>query len=90
MKILKLAIKHPDREPAAFKRPAADSSGKWVIEEYFETDWADTTTPAMPLPVALDLKALYDAHCLYQPAVTQRGNFGIPGGAGKADPKIST
>ena len=45
---------------AAFKRPAADSSGKWVIEEYFETDWADAATPAMPLPVALDLKALYE------------------------------
>jgi hypothetical protein len=45
---------------AAFKRPAADSTGKWVIEEYFETDWADATTPAIPLPVALDLKALYE------------------------------
>jgi hypothetical protein len=45
---------------AAFKRPAADDSGKWVIEEYFETDWADVTTPAIPLPVALDLKALYE------------------------------
>jgi hypothetical protein len=45
---------------AAFKRPAADDSGKWVIEEYFETDWADATTPAIPLPVALDLKALYE------------------------------
>jgi len=45
---------------AAFKRPAADSSGKWVIEEYFETDWTDAITPVMPLPVALDLKALYE------------------------------
>ena len=45
---------------AAFKRPAADDSGKWVIEEYFETNWADATTPAIPLPVALDLKALYE------------------------------
>ena len=45
---------------AAFKRPAADSSGKWVIEEYFETDWADATTFVMPLPMALVLKALYE------------------------------
>jgi hypothetical protein len=45
---------------AAFKRPAPDGSSKWVIEEYFETDWADATTPAIPLPVALDLKALYE------------------------------
>lgn len=45
---------------AAFKRPAADSSGKWVIEEYFETDWVEATTRPMPLPMALDLKALYE------------------------------
>lgn len=45
---------------AAFKRPAADGSGSWVIEEYFETDWSDVTAPATPLPVALDLKSLYE------------------------------
>jgi hypothetical protein len=45
---------------AAYKRPAADSSGKWLTETYFETDWMDDVVPAMPLPVALDLKALYE------------------------------
>jgi hypothetical protein len=45
---------------AAFKRPAADGSGTWVIEEYFETEWSDVTAPAIPLPVALDLKVLYE------------------------------
>ena len=45
---------------AAFKRPAEDGSGTWVIEEYFETGWTDATKPATPLPVALDLKALYE------------------------------
>ncbi len=45
---------------AAFKRPAADGSGKWLIEEYFETDWKNDVVPLMPLPVALDLKALYE------------------------------
>ena len=45
---------------AAYKRPAADSSGKWLTETYFETDWTDDIDPAMPLPVALDLKALYE------------------------------
>ncbi|MSM39379.1 MAG: DUF4391 family protein [Geobacter sp.] len=45
---------------AAFKRPAEDGSGTWVIEEYFETGWTDATIPATPLPVALDLKALYE------------------------------
>lgn len=45
---------------AAYKRPAADSSGKWLAEAYFETDWTNDVVPAMPLPVALDLKALYE------------------------------
>lgn len=45
---------------AAFKRPAADGSDIWVIEEYFETEWSDVTAPAMSLPVVLDLKALYE------------------------------
>ena len=45
---------------AAFKRPAEDGSGTWVIEEYFESSWTEATTLATPLPVALDLKALYE------------------------------
>lgn len=45
---------------AAYKRPAADSSGKWLTGTYFETAWMDATAPAMPLPVALNLKALYE------------------------------
>jgi len=45
---------------AAYKRLAADSSGKWLTETYFETDWTDDIVPAIPMPVALDLKALYE------------------------------
>lgn len=45
---------------AAYKRPAVDGSGKWLIEDYFETGWIDAATPVSPLPVALDLKALYE------------------------------
>jgi len=45
---------------AAFKRMAADGSGKWLVDEYFATEWMDSTNPAMSLPVALDLKTLYE------------------------------
>jgi len=48
------------KKVAAYKRPAVDSSGKWLTETYFETDWTDDIVPAMPLPVALDLKVLYE------------------------------
>jgi hypothetical protein len=44
----------------AYKRPAADGSGKWLTGTYFETAWMDATAPAIPLPVALNLKALYE------------------------------
>ena len=45
---------------AAYKRPAADGSGKWLTETYFETAWTEDLAPALSLPVALDLKALYE------------------------------
>ena len=45
---------------AAYKRPAADGSNKWVTGTYFETGWSDGTEVPLPLPVALDIKALYE------------------------------
>jgi len=45
---------------ATYKRPAADGSGNWVTEAYFETGWAKAADPALPLPMALDIKALYE------------------------------
>lgn len=44
---------------AAYKRPATDGTKNWVIEDRFETAWLDDPG-AEPLPVALDLKALYE------------------------------
>jgi hypothetical protein len=58
--LYRLLYKGRVKNVAAYKRPAADSSGKWLAEAYFETDWMDDVAPAMPLPVALDLKALYE------------------------------
>ncbi len=45
---------------AAYKRPAQDGTDGWVIEDYFETGWLTANTPAQPLPVALDIKLLYE------------------------------
>lgn len=45
---------------AAFKRPSEADSTKWVISEYFATDWAPEEEARTPLPVALNLGALYD------------------------------
>lgn len=45
---------------AAFKRPSEADKAKWVISEYFATDWVPEDAPREPWPVALDLGALYD------------------------------
>lgn len=48
------------KQVAAYKRPAADGSGNWVTACYFETGWTPASAPLLPLPVALDIKALYE------------------------------
>lgn len=45
---------------AAFKR-SSEAGTKWVVSEYFATDWASDDATRQPLPVALNLGGLYDA-----------------------------
>jgi len=47
------------RVAAAYKRPSEADSSKWVISEYFTTDWIPADSTRSPLPVALDLASLY-------------------------------
>ncbi len=49
------------RAVAAFKRPSEADAAKWVVSEYFATDWAPDDAPRQPLPVVLNLGGLYDA-----------------------------
>jgi hypothetical protein len=58
--IFELAWRGKRKATAAFKRPSEADGSKWVISEYFATDWASEDAPREPLPVALDLGALYD------------------------------
>lgn len=45
---------------ACYKRPSEADSTKWVVSEYFSTEWITEDTMREPLPVALDLGALYE------------------------------
>jgi hypothetical protein len=45
---------------AAYKRPSEADSAKWVVGEYFATDWQTADTVRSPLPVSLDLAGLYE------------------------------
>lgn len=45
---------------AAYKRPSEADSTKWVVSEYFTSDWELEDNPRQTLPSALNLGALYD------------------------------
>ena len=55
-------IEHGSRSQtiAAFKRPSESDSAKWVVSDYFKSEWKSSNTPRTPLPVSLDLASLYD------------------------------
>ena len=48
------------RVAATYKRPSEADAGKWVVDDYFATDWMPADTPRASLPVALDLPRLYE------------------------------
>jgi len=65
---------------AAYKRPAADGSNKWVTGAYFETNWSNGAEKPAPLPVALDIKALYEQMLF--------AYIGLPPRAGETLPEL--
>jgi len=46
---------------AAYKRPSEADSRKWVVGNYFASEWLPADTQRVRLPVALDLASLYSA-----------------------------
>lgn len=48
------------RITTAYKRPSEADPAKWVVGDYFSTDWLPADTMRSPLPVALDLGGLYE------------------------------
>ncbi|MBU4235996.1 MAG: DUF4391 domain-containing protein [Proteobacteria bacterium] len=44
---------------AAYKRPSEADGAKWVVSDYFETEWVPGDTPRKRLPLVFDLEALY-------------------------------
>lgn len=45
---------------AAYKRPSEADSSRWVVGDYYEGDWLLEDASRAPLPVALNLGALYE------------------------------
>ena len=55
-------LTHTDkrRTGAAFKRRSEADKSKWVISDYFWSDWVAESAERVALPVSLNLAALYD------------------------------
>lgn len=45
---------------AAYKRPSDADASRWVLSDYFATDWLPSDYPRAPTPLALDLAVLYE------------------------------
>lgn len=45
---------------AACKRPNASDGSRWVLGDYFASQWLPADTPRTALPLALDLGSLYE------------------------------
>jgi hypothetical protein len=58
--IFELTFSGRTKSTAAYKRPSEADSAKWVVGDYFATDWLPSDAPRDPLPVALDLAKLYE------------------------------
>lgn len=44
-----------------YKRRSEADASRWVLSSYFASDWLPAGTPRAPLPLALDMAALYEA-----------------------------
>jgi hypothetical protein len=45
---------------ASFKRPSESDSNRWVVSDYFSTQWMPTDGAREAMPLALDLGVLYE------------------------------
>lgn len=45
---------------AAYKRPSDADASRWVLSDYFATDWWPAATARVALPLSLDLAGLYE------------------------------
>lgn len=59
--VFELIFNGKQKAVAAYKRPSEADKGKWVVSEYFETEWETEDKSRKPMPSSLNLAALYDS-----------------------------
>ena len=45
---------------AAYKRPNESDASRWVLSDYFATEWLPSDSPRTAMPLALDLGSFYE------------------------------
>jgi len=65
------------RLTAAYKRPSEADSTRWVVGDHFEGEWLPEDAARAPLPVALNMGALYER--LLEPLVARQTARLVPG-----------
>lgn len=83
--IFEVAHRGRVRLAAAYKRPSEADSTRWVVGDYFQGDWLPEDALRAPLPVALNMGALYERLlALLVAGQTARLIPGIASGFGEA------
>lgn len=70
----RLMYKDRINRAVAYKRVSGNSADNCVVEDYFEAGRTDAVASEIPLPVALDLKSLYEQMMVLYIVLTVRGN----------------
>lgn len=65
------------RLTVAYKRPSEADSARWVVGDYFQGEWLPEDAARAPLPVALNMGALYER--LLEPLVAGQTARLVPG-----------
>ncbi len=58
--IFELTFEDKTQVVAAFKRPSESDRNRWVVSDYFSTQWMPTDGARVAMPLALDLGVLYE------------------------------
>ena len=58
--IFELTFESKTQVVASFKRPSESDSNRWVLSDYFSTQWMPTDGARVAIPLALDLGVLYE------------------------------
>lgn len=58
--LFELSYEGQTQAKACYKRPSEADASKWVISDYFGSPWLAADAPREPMPMALDLAALYE------------------------------